>query len=159
MCTGTPATPAADYAQILFELINAPWPKDNVLCSLAGCHLLVLHGLVSALLPYLSAADDAAPPPTSFRAVWETLPRILNKTPRARGSIEPPEPHIRRSFLALWTELCPLVGDSEPPALPWESAMIAGSEPIRFKKRVMDADVLPPVVQLMSMLGPTVESL
>jgi hypothetical protein len=156
-----PATPisASDHAQKLFELVNAPWPKDNGLPSLMGCHLLVLHGLVTALLPHLSAAEDIAPPPTSFRTVWETLPRILNKTPRAGSSIEPPEPHIRRSFLALWTELCSLTGDSEPPVLPWESALITGSEPMRFKKRVMDADVLPPIVQLMSMLRPTVEIL
>jgi hypothetical protein len=35
--------------------------------------------------------------------------------------------------------------------------MISGNEPIRFKKPVMDPDVLPPVVQLMSILRPVVE--
>jgi hypothetical protein len=37
--------------------------------------------------------------------------------------------------------------------------MISGSEPIRFKKRVMDTDGVSPVVQLMSMLRETVERL
>ena len=143
--------PTTDHAQKLFELVNAPWPKDS-LYSLAGCHLLVLHGFVSALLPHLSSNDTA---PTSFRAVWETLPRILNKAPRGSNV---PEPHIRRSFLAVWTELGNLAG-SEPPVLPWGSALVSGSEPLRFKKSVMDAVGFPPVVQLMSMLRPSVESL
>jgi hypothetical protein len=37
--------------------------------------------------------------------------------------------------------------------------LVSGSEPMRFKKSVMDAVGFPPVVQLMSMLRPSVESL
>ena len=58
----TPANPAAaaDHAQKLFEHIDAPWPKDNALFSPAECHLiLILHGLNAALLPHMSAVDDA----------------------------------------------------------------------------------------------------
>jgi hypothetical protein len=152
-----PATP--DYhAQKLFEFVNAPWPKDS-LYSYAGCHLLVLQGFVAALLPHLSSEE--AVPSTSFRAVWETLPRILNKYPRGSGGVgyANAEPHIKKSFLDLWAELGALAGTEPPPALPWGSVMISGSEPIRFKKRVMDADGVSPVVQLMSMLRETVERL
>jgi len=123
----TPApAPAADHAQRPFGLVNAPWPKDS-LYSLAGCHLLVLHSFVSALLPHLSSDDIA---PTSFRAVWETLPRILNKA--SQGDSDP-GPHIRESFLAVWAELGNLAG-SEPPALPWGSALICGSEPLNSRR-------------------------
>jgi hypothetical protein len=153
-----PATP--DYhAQKLFEFVNAPWPKDS-LNSYAGCHLLVLHGFISALLPHLSSEE--AVPSTSFRAVWETLPRILNKYPRDSGGVRyaSAEPHIKKSFFDLWAELGALSGGTEPPpVLPWGSVMISGSEPIRFKKRVMDADGVSPVVQLMSMLRQTVDRL
>ena len=138
-----------DRPKKLAELVNAPWPK-NGLYSFAGCHLLVLHSFISGLLPHLKS-DEVTP--TSFRAVWETLPRILNKYPRGD-----PEPHVRALFMALWEELGTLAG-TEPPDIPWASAMISGTEPIRFKKPVMDANVLPPVVQLMSMLRPLVEEL
>src|SRR5260221_295384 len=67
-------------------------------------------------------------------------------------------PLFRESFLAVWAELGSLAG-SGPPALPWGSALISGSEPLNFKKSVMDAVGLPPVVQLMSMWRPTIESL
>ena len=113
---------------------------------------LVLHGFVSALLPHLSSDDIA---PTSFRAVSETLPLILNKVPQGDNN---PEPHIRKSFLAIWAELGSLAG-SEPPALPWGSALISGTELLRFGKSVMYTVGFPPMVQLMSMLRPTVESL
>jgi hypothetical protein len=43
--------------------------------------------------------------------------------------------------------------------MPRGSVMISGSEPIRFKKQVMDADGVSPVVQLMSMLREIVERL
>ena len=47
---GGPAPALVAYhAQKLFELVNAPWPRDG-LYSLAGCHF-VLHGFISALLP------------------------------------------------------------------------------------------------------------
>ncbi len=52
-----------------------------------------------------------------------------------------------------------MLAGSEPPALPWGSALIGGSEPLRFEKRVMGAVGLSPVVQLMSMLRPTIETL
>jgi hypothetical protein len=107
---GGPAPALVAYQAKLFELVNAPWPRDGFY-SLAGCHL-VLHGFISALLPHLSAADVAPP---SFHAVLEALPRILNKAPRRR-----------ESFLALWAELGTLPG-SEPPALPRGSALIGGS--------------------------------
>jgi hypothetical protein len=137
---------------LLFELVNAPWPQDR-LYSGAGCHLLVLQGFVSALLPHLRS-DNVAP--ASFLTVWETLPRILNKA-RSRDHSEP-ESHIRESFLALWAELRDRAG-TEPPALPWDSIVIGGRAPIRFRKPTMEADDLPPIVQLMSMLRPTVERL
>jgi hypothetical protein len=154
---GAQQAPAAlgDHAQKLFEFVNAPWPKDR-LYSYAGCHLLVLHGFISALLPHLSSEE--AVPSTSFRAVWETLPRILNKYPRGSNAGDL-EPHVKKSFLDLWAELGTLAGTEPPPAMPWGSVMISGSEPIRFKKRVMDADGVSPVVQLMSMLRETVERL
>jgi hypothetical protein len=151
---GAQQTPG-DHAQRLFEFVNAPWPKDR-LYSYAGCHLLVLQGFISALLPHLSSEE--AVPATSFRAVWETLPRILNKYPRG-GSAGNLESHVKKSFLDLWAELGTLAGTEPPPALPWGSVMISGSEPIRFKKHVMDADGVMPVVQLMSMLRQTVERL
>ena len=151
---GAQQTPG-DHAQKLFEFVNAPWPKDR-LYSQAGCHLLVLQGFISALLPHLSSEE--AVPATSFRAVWETLPRILNKYPRG-GSAGNLESHVKKSFLDLWAELGTLTGTEPPPALPWGSVMISGSEPIRFKKHVMDADGVLPVVQLMSMLRQTVERL
>jgi hypothetical protein len=152
-------TTAADHAQKLFKFVNAPWPQDR-LYSYVGCHLLVLQGFISALLPHLSSEGALSATWTSFRAVWETLPRILNKYPRGSNAGKL-EPHIRKSFLDLWAELGALAGTGEaPPAMLWGSAIIPGSEPIRFKKRVMDAaDGLPPVVQLMSMLRQTVEIL
>jgi hypothetical protein len=149
-----PQTPG-DHAKRLFEFVNAPWPKDR-LYSYAGNHLLVLHGFISALLPHLSSEE--AVPTTSFRAVWETLPRILNKYPRG-SSAGDLEPYIKKSFLDLWAELGTLAGTESPPAIPWGSVMIGGSEPIRFKKHVMDDDGVLPVVQLMSMLRQTVEGL
>jgi hypothetical protein len=153
-------TAAADHAQKLFQFVNAPWPQDR-LYSYVGCHLLVLQGFISALLPHLSSEEALSAPWTSFRAVWETLPRFLNKYPRDSNAGKL-EPHIRKSFLDLWAELGVLAGTGEapPPAMMWGSAIIPGSEPIRFKKRVMEAaDGLPPVVQLMSMLRQTVEKL
>jgi hypothetical protein len=153
-------TAAADHAQKLFQFVNAPWPQDR-LYSYVGCHLLVLQGFISALLPHLSSEEALSAPWTSFRAVWETLPRVLNKYPRDSNAGKL-EPHIRKSFLDLWAELGALAGTGEapPPAMMWGSAIIPGSEPIRFKKRVMEAaDGLPPVVQLMSMLRQTVEKL
>jgi len=83
-----------------------------------------------------------------------------SKHPRGSNAVGKLEPHIRKSFLDLWAELGALAGSGEasPPAMLWGSAIIPGSEPIRFKKSVMDAtDGLPPVVQLMSMLRQTVE--
>jgi hypothetical protein len=156
----TSPTTAADHAQKLFKFVNAPWPQDR-LYSYVGCHLLVLQGFISALLPHLSSEEALSAPWTSFRTVWETLPRVLNKYPRGSNAGKL-EPHIRKSFLDLWAELGALAGtgDSPPPAMLWGSAMVPGSEPIRFKKSVMDAaDGLPPVVQLMSMLRQTVEIL
>lgn len=153
-------TTAADHAQKLFKFVNAPWPQDR-LYSYVGCHLLVLQGFVSALLPHLSSEEALSATWTSFRAVWETLPRLLNKYPRGSNAGEL-EPHIRKSFLDLWAELGALAGTGEAPplAMLWGSTIIPGSEPIRFTKRVMDAaDGLPPVVQLMSMLRETVEKL
>jgi hypothetical protein len=155
----SPTTPA-DHAQKLFKFVNAPWPQDR-LYSYVGCHLLVLQGFISALLPHLSSEEALSAPWTSFRAVWETLPRVLNKYPRGSNAGKL-EPHIRKSFLDLWNELGALAGTGEapPPAMLWGSAIIPGSEPIRFKKRVMDAaDGSLPVVQLMSMLRQTVENL
>ena len=37
--------------------------------------------------------------------------------------------------------------------------MVSGIEPLRFRRRVLDAYMLPPVVQLMIMLRPIVEAL
>jgi hypothetical protein len=150
----------ADHAQTLFEFVNAPWPQDR-LYSHVGCHFLVLQGFISALLPHLSSEEALSAPWTSFRAVWETLPRVLNKYPRDDDAGEL-EPHIRKSFMDLWDELGTLAGTggAPPPAMMWGSAIIPGSEPIRFRKRVMEAaDGSPPVVQLMSMLRQTVEDL
>jgi hypothetical protein len=93
--------------------------------------------------------------------VWETLPRVLNKYPRGSNAGKL-EPHIRKSFLDLWAKLSALAGTGEapPPAMLWCSAIIPESEPIRFKKRVMEAaDGSPPVFQLMSVLRQTVENL
>ena len=147
-----PAQTSRSHASVLAELVSAPWPEDNTaLPSLAGCHLLVLHGLLAGLLPHLRA-DDVAP--ASFRAVWETLPRLIAKTPHDAL----PERPLRTAFLALWAEAEDVAGRA-PPDIRWESVMIGGSEPPRFKRRVMDADILPPVVQLMSMLRPIVEAL
>jgi hypothetical protein len=131
------------FAYEFFELVEAPWPKDD-LYSQVGCHLLLLRGFISDLLPHMRSVA-----PTSLRVVWETLPQILNRTPQGD-----PEPHLRKSFLAVWAELESLAG-TEPPALPSESAAISGSEPIRFKNRVMDADGLSPVERLISILRPT----
>ena len=69
--------------------------------------------------------------PTSFHVVWETLPQILSMAPLGDSN-----PQFRESFLALWTQLENLPGN----------------------KRDIDAD-LPPIIQLMSMLHPTVESI
>ncbi|KAI0292622.1 hypothetical protein B0F90DRAFT_1769671 [Multifurca ochricompacta] len=144
-------TEARNHAKTLNELVNAPWPKeDEGLYSFAGCHLLVLQGFVAGLLPHLRSEEVAR---TSFRAVWETLPRLLNKTPRGD-----PESGIKQTFLALWAELEGVAG-RDPPDIRWENVLINGSEPPRFKKRVMDADVLPPIVQLMSMMQPLVKKL
>jgi hypothetical protein len=148
-----PPQTSREHATVLAELVAAPWPQDSstALPSLAGCHLLVLHGLLGGLLPHLRA-DDVAP--ASFRAVWETLPRLVAKTPRDAL----PERPLRIAFLALWAEAQNLAG-RPPPDVHWESIMVSGSEPPRFKRRVMDADILPPVVQLMSMLRPIAEAL
>ena len=148
-----PAQAPREHATVLAELVAAPWPQGNstALPSLAGCHLLVLHGLLAGLLPHLRA-DDVAP--ASFHAVWETLPRLVAKTPRDGL----PERPLRTAFLALWAEAEDLAG-RPPPDVHWESIMVSGSEPPRFKRRVMDADMLPPVVQLMSMLRPIAEAL
>ena len=107
----------------LRQLINAPWQDAD---SFPECHLLVLHGFVSSLLQYLSSDDR-----TSFRAVWETLPWILNMAPLKYSNIRSME-----SFLALYAEL----------------EKLAGTE------RVTDADDSP-IVRLMSMLRPVVESI
>jgi hypothetical protein len=77
------AAALSDHAQKLFEFVNAPWPKDR-LYSYTGCHLLILQGFISALLPHLSSEE--AVPSTSFRAVWGTLPQILNKYPRGSNA-------------------------------------------------------------------------
>ncbi|KAI0289542.1 hypothetical protein B0F90DRAFT_1793254 [Multifurca ochricompacta] len=144
-------TEVRNHAKTLNKLVNAPWPKeDEELYSFTGCHLLVLQGFVAGLLPHLRSEEVAR---TSFRAVWETLPRLLNKTPRGD-----PESGIKQTFLALWAELEGVAG-RDPPDIRWENVLINGSEPPRFKKRVMDADVLPPIVQLMSMMQPLVKKL
>ena len=147
-----PAQAPREHATVLTELVAAPWPQaGTALPSLAGCHLLVLHGLLAGLLPHLRAEDVA---PASFHAVWETLPRLIAKTPRDAL----PERPLRAAFLALWAEAEELAG-RPPPDIRWESVMVGGSEPPRFKRRVMDADLMPPVVQLMSMLRPIAEAL
>lgn len=149
-----PAQTHREHTTILAELVAAPWPQDSTstaLPSLAGCNLLVLHGLLAGLLPHLRTEDVA---PASFRAVWETLPRLIAKTPRDAL----PERPLRAAFLALWAEAEDLAG-RPPPDIRWESVMIGGSEPPRFKRRVIDADTMPPVVQLMSMLRPIAEAL
>ncbi len=130
---------AASHVPKLLELVDAPWPEDKFYSHI-GSHLLILHGFVVGLLPHLRKENIV---PTSFHAVWETLPRILKKVPRGP---DPLEPDIRKSFLALWEELGTLFGSELP-------TPIDGSEPPRSKKPVMA------VVQLMSMLLPTVESL
>jgi len=141
------------HVKELFELLKAPWPKDR-LYSRAGCHVFVLQSFVSALLPHLRS-DNVAP--ASFLTVWETLSlRILNET--RSWDLPEPESHIRESSLALWAELRGLAG-TEPPAFPWDLVVVGGRRPIRFRKPTMDVDDLPPVVQLMSMLRPTVEGL
>ncbi|KAI9433333.1 hypothetical protein H4582DRAFT_1988573 [Lactarius indigo] len=141
-----------EHATILAELVSAPWPQDGAaLPSLAGCHLLVLHGLLVGLLPHMSAEDVA---PASFRAVWETLPQLVSKTPLDAL----PERPLRTAFLARLKEAEELAGRPVPD-IRWESVMVGGSEPPRFKRRVMDADVLPPILQLMSMLRPITEAL
>jgi hypothetical protein len=103
----------ANPTKRLADLVNSPWPK-NALFSFAGCHL-VLHCFASGLLPYLKSDEVMA---TSFRAIWETLPRILNKSPRGE-----PEPHVRKLFMALWEELETLTG-MEPPDIAWALVMI-----------------------------------
>jgi hypothetical protein len=106
---------------ILRQLVNAPWHKAD-LGSFPGCHLLVLQGFISSLLPRLSSAS------TSLSVVWETLPRILSMVPLGY-----PNCQSRESFLALWAKL--------------------------EDDHVIDTDDGLPIVQLMSMLRPTVESI
>ncbi|KAI0290939.1 hypothetical protein B0F90DRAFT_1671733 [Multifurca ochricompacta] len=103
----TRGTEVHSHAKTLNELVNTPWPKeDEGLYSFTGCHLLVLQGFVAGLLLHLHSDEVAR---TSFRAVWETLPRLLNKTPRGD-----PESGIKQTFLALWAELEGVAG-REPP--------------------------------------------
>ncbi|KAH9033861.1 hypothetical protein EDB84DRAFT_1488240 [Lactarius hengduanensis] len=147
-----PAQTPQEHVTILAELVAAPWLQDGAaLPSFAGCHLLVLHGLLVGLLPHMRAEDVA---PASFRAVWETLPRLISKTPHDAL----PERPLRAAFLARWAEAEDLAGRTAPD-IRWESVMVSGSEPPRFKRRVMDADVMPPIVQFMSMLRPIAEAL
>jgi hypothetical protein len=134
---GQTQEPVASHVQKLLELVDAPWP-ENKSCSYIGSHLLILHGFVVELLPHLR--ENVAP--TSFHAVWETLPRILKKVPRGP---DPLESDIRKSFLSIWEELGTLVVPEQHTL-----TLIDPSEPPRSNKAV---------VQLMSMLRPTVESL
>ena len=115
--------------EILRQLVNAPWHKAD-LGSFPGCHLLVLQGFVSSLLPHLNSVTPGRP--TGFRVVWETLPRILSM-----ARFGHPNRRSRESFLALWAEL-----ENDFAARP-----------------VTDTDDVLPIVQLMSMLRPTVESI
>ena len=97
--------------------------------SFPGCHLLVLQGFVSSLFPYLKR-DKATL--TGFHVVWETLPRILGMAPLGHSTRR-----SRETFLAIWEELKNLPGT----------------------ERAIDTNDLPPIVQLMSMLRPTAESI
>jgi len=130
---------AASHFPKLLELVDAPWPEDRFYSHI-GWYFLILHGFVVELLPHLKNDEIA---PTSFHAVWETLPRILKKMPRGSVYLEP---DIRKSFLARWEELETIVCSGLPP-------LIDGSEPPRSNKPVMA------VFQLMIMLRLTVESL
>jgi hypothetical protein len=89
-------------------IVNAPQDR---LYSYVGCHL-ALQCFISALLPDLSSKEALSTPWTSFRAVWETLPRVLNKYPHG-SNVGKLEPHIRKSFLCLWAELGSLAGTGE----------------------------------------------
>jgi len=110
----------------LRQLINAPCQDAD---SFPECHLLVLHGFVSSLLPHLSSDDGHDVDPTSFRAVWETLPWILNMAPFKYSNLR-----SMGSFLALCAGL-----DAET-------------------ERATDADDSP-IIRLMSILRPMVESM
>ena len=116
--------------EILRQLVNAPWHKAD-LGSLPGCHLRVLQGFVSSLLPHLSHPNSVTlGRTTSFRVVWETLPRILSM-----ARFGHPNRRSKESFLSLWAELENDFAD----------------------RPVADTDDVLPIVQLMSMLRPTVE--
>jgi hypothetical protein len=113
------------HIENLRQLVNAPWHEVD-LSSFSECHLLVLHGLVSSLLPHLRS-DEV--PPTSFRVVWETLPRILSMAPLVNSTAR-----SRELLFALWAQL-------------------------ENTEHVTDTDYMPPVLQLMSMLHPIVEGI
>jgi hypothetical protein len=117
----------------LRQLVNAPWHKADF-SSFPGCHLLILQGFVSSLLHYrpVSSGSDKEVSLTSFHVVWETLPRILSM-----ASLGDSDRQSRESFLALWAELENLPGT----------------------EHVVDADDVPPIVRLMSLLRPTLESI
>jgi len=119
---------ALTHIKNLRQLVTASWHVAD-LNSFPQCHLLVLHGFVSSLHRHLSTANVDS---TNFRAVWETLPWILNIAPSNYSNLQSIE-----SFLALWAQLEKLAGE----------------------KPSTDVDDLPPIVRLMSMLRPTVESI
>lgn len=110
----------------LRHLINAPWQDVE---SFPECHLLVLNNFVSDLLHHLSSDDNVDP--TSFRAVWETLPWILNMVSIKYSNIQSME-----SFLVL----------------------CGGLEARAGTKSATDANDSP-IVRLMTILRPMVESI
>jgi hypothetical protein len=97
--------------------------------SFPGCYLLILQGFVSSLLPHLSLDKGT---PTSLHVVRETLPQILSMAPLGH-----PKHRSRELFLAVWAQL----------------------KNIAETKHITDANDMPPIIQLMSMLRPTVESI
>ena len=68
-------TTAADHAPKLFKFVNAPWPQDH-LYSYVGCHLLILQGFISPLLPQLSS-EEALSAPRTWRCVILDVRRCL----------------------------------------------------------------------------------
>jgi hypothetical protein len=116
------------HVKNLHQLVNTPWHEVDI-GSFPGCHLLILQGFVSSLLPHLSSYKGTL---TSLYVVRETLPLILSMAPLGHS-----KHRSRELFLALWAQL----------------------ENFAEAEHTIDADDMPPIIQLMSMLRPTVESI
>jgi hypothetical protein len=116
----------------LRQLVNAPWHEAD-LTSFFGCYLLIIQGFVSSLQPYLKSDKGISPTFHQFHVVWETLPRILSMAPLTHSN-----PRSKELFLTLWAQLENLA---------------------RIEHVTDNVDDVPPIVQLMSLLRPTFESI